>query len=519
MAYRSLEQPAGKPHAALAVWLGYLAMCIGMFMAILDIQIVAGSLPEIAADLGVSPSRLSWIQTVYLIAEIIAIPLTGWLTRLLTLRILFVAAVTGFTLASVGCATVANLPALALWRAVQGFSGGALIPTVFTAVFLIFPEPLHIRATLIAGVTAMLAPTLGPALGGYITETYGWRWIFLLNLGPGVFAAVVTSLCLTAGSPQWRLFRELDRISLVLFILSLAAIELALKEAPEQGWLSGGVLWLLLVHFAAGAAAIRRSLGHSTPVVDFRVMAEPAFAAASFYSFVLGAGLYGSVYLLPVFLGLVRHHGPLEIGGIMIVTGFAQLVTAPLAAMAERRSDPRFLTALGYSLFGTGLILNGFQTYQTDFDALVLPQILRGCGVMLCLLPTTSIALESRENGALAGASGLFNAMRNLGGAIGIAVVDTMVRSRFSAHVEGIVARLQAGDPKAAIEAGLPVERFHNVPLAPIDQATRDFVEPLIERAATVASFNDAWLALGCFFLLSLCALPFLKRAPLDSAR
>jgi MFS transporter, DHA2 family, multidrug resistance protein len=502
-----------------ATWLGYLAMCVGMFMAILDIQIVASSLPDIQAGLAIPLDRLSWIQTTYLIAEIIAIPLTGWLTRLLSLRGLFLAAVAGFTVASAGCAASQGFATLILCRIVQGFCGGAMIPSVFTAVFALFPERLHVRATAIAGVLAMLAPTLGPTIGGYITETWSWHWLFLINIGPGILAGAVAAALLRSEPPDRAALGRLDFGSLALLSVFLATLELALKEAPERTWSDPVSVMLLAVCAVAGIAGVRRCLDRPRPIIDLRLFREPCFAVGCFYSFVLGSGIYGTVYLLPLFLGFVRQHTALEIGEIMFVTGIAQLVMAPIAALLEKHINARLLTACGYALFAAGLLTNGFSTYETDATQLFWPQILRGVGVMLCLLPTTAVALEGKSGEALADASGLFNLMRNLGGAISIAVIDTIVHWRPAVHIAALVSRLQAGDPEAARLVGLPLDRFHNVPLGPIDEATKQFAQPLIERAAAVASFNEAFLTLGVFFLLSLLALPLLRpRQPVQAA-
>jgi MFS transporter, DHA2 family, multidrug resistance protein len=500
------------PSRRIATWLGYLAMCIGMFMAVLDIQIVASSLPDIQTGLAIPLEDLSWIQTAYLIAEIIAIALTGWATRLLSLRRLFLAALTGFILASLGCAASHSFAVLIFFRTIQGFCGGALIPSVFTAVFALFPRELHVRTTTVAGIFAMLAPTLGPSLGGYITENYSWPWLFLINVPAGLLAGIVAGALLRTERPDAAALGRLDLTSLVLLSVFLATLELALKEAPQRGWSHPYPLLLLTLSAASGFAGIRRCLARSRPLVDLGRFRDPAFAAASFYSFVLGAGLYGSVYLLPLFLGYVRQHSALEIGEIMIVTGAAQLVTAPFGAFLEKRIDGRLLTGIGYSLFTIGLAANGFATYETDFAALFWPQLLRGAGVMLCLLPTTTAALEGQEGAALADASALFNLMRNLGGAVWIALADTILERRAPVHVAAFIRRLQAGDPDTARFVGLPLDRFHGVPLGPIDEATRQLVEPLVARAAAVASFNEAFLALALFFALSLLALPFLKR-------
>src|SRR5215469_5502010 len=229
----------------LTNWPGYLAICLGMFMAILDIQIVASSLPEIQAGLAIPLEQLGWVQTAYLIAEIIVIPLTGWLTRLLSLRGLFLASVAGFTAASLGCAASGDFAALLLFRALQGFCGGAMIPCAFTAGFTLFPERMHVRATTIAGAFAMLAPTLGPTLGGYITVTFSWPWLFLINVGPGILAGATAAVALRTEKPDRAALGRLDWAAILLLAIALSALELALKEAPERGWTAPYPLLLL----------------------------------------------------------------------------------------------------------------------------------------------------------------------------------------------------------------------------------------------------------------------------------
>jgi len=225
---------------------------------------------------------------------------------------------------------------------------------------------------------------------------------------------------------------------------------------------------------------------------------------------VLGAGLYGSVYLMAIFLGFVRHHSPLEIGLIMAVTGAAQLLTAPLAAFAETRVNAKLLAVLGFALFGAGLFANGFATPRTDFDGLFWPQVLRGVSLLLCLLPATRLALDHWPADDLAEASAVFNLMRNLGGAIGLALIDTILDRRTAGHFTDLVTRLAAGNRDAARLVGLPLDQFHNVPLGPIDPLTQAIVKPLVERAALAQSFNEAWFMLGAGFVIALCVLPFI---------
>ncbi len=483
-----------------ATWLGYLALCLGMFMAILDIQIVASSLPTLREALHIKPTDLSWIQTAYLIAEIVAIPLTGWLTRLLSLRWLFIAAVTGFTAASIGCAASNHFEMLLVFRVLQGFCGGALIPVVFTSVFVLFPKRLHIMATTIGGLFAMLAPTIGPVLGGYITESYSWHWLFLINVPSGIIVVIVASFCLSTGKPEWSLWRQLDALSLLLIVLCLASLEILLKEGPSHHWYGSYILLLLLVCPLTGAVAVRRCLSRSEPVLDVRRFADRQFVIGCLYSFVLGMGLFGSVYLMPLYLGFVREHSAFEIGKIMVVMGATQLVVAPFAALAEKRVPAKWLVVFGYSLFAGGLIINGFLTPRSDFHELFWPQILRGAAVLFCLLPTTALALEQQTATHLANASGLFNLMRNLGGAIAIAVIDTLLEQRTPIHAEHIETQLQAGDRTTASMVGLPLSHFHGMPLGPVDQDAKDLFAPLVKKAALVMSFNEAWLILGGIF-------------------
>ncbi|HEX2885771.1 DHA2 family efflux MFS transporter permease subunit [Vineibacter terrae] len=505
---------ADPPRTPFSTWSGFAAMCLGMFMAILDIQVVATSLPNIQAALLIAPDRMSWIQTAYLIAEVIAIPLTGWLTRVLGMRGLFVIAVSVFTVASIGCATSNGFAVLVAWRTVQGFAGGTLIPAVFAAVFLLFPARGQALATTIAGVIAVLAPTLGPVVGGWITETYSWHWLFLINVVPGLIAALLGAGMLPAERIDIDHVRTLDGPSLLMMALALAALEIALKEAPSRGWTSPWVLGLLLLCAATGVSFVRRTVRRQRPVVDLRALADRDFAIGCWLSFVLGMGLYGSVYLMPVFLGFVRNHGPLAIGEIMLVTGVMQLLTAPLAVALERRVDARWLTAAGFVLFGLGLGLSAFQTWESDFDDMFWPQVIRGGAIMFCLLPPTRLALGHLPPARVPDASGLFNLMRNLGGAIGLALIDTAIYGRAAGHAQHLLSRLSAGDVGAASFIGVPVEALAGRAPGPIDAASEALLRPLIERAGFVAAVNDAWAMLAIITAAGLLVLPFAKRRP-----
>jgi DHA2 family multidrug resistance protein len=206
-----------------------------------------------------------------------------------------------------------------------------------------------------------------------------------------------------------------------------------------------------------------------------------------------------------------REHSPFEFGEIIMVSGAVLMLAAPAAALLESRIDGRIMVAFGYAVFGIGLLINGQMTYQTDFDGLFWPQVLRGVAVMFCILPTTRLAMEGWKTEDAPDASGQFNLMRNLGGAIGIALIDTILAQRGPEHARHIIDRLQAGDAQMAAKVGLPTEYFHGVPMGPVDPAMRAYVEPFIQRTALTESFNEAWIVLGALFLLSLIAVAFMR--------
>jgi DHA2 family multidrug resistance protein len=495
----------------LATWLGFGAMCVGMFMAILDVQIVATSLPNIQNALGIAPDQMSWVQTAYLIAEVIAIPLTGMLMRMLTMRWLFVGATAVFTLASVGCALSGSFTELILWRVVQGLAGGTLIPAVFAAVFLLFPERRQGIATTLAGVLAVLAPTVGPVVGGWITETYSWHWLFLINVVPGVLAVAVAAVVLPRLPTRMVLIRGVDWLSLGMLAIALASFEIALKEGPQRGWISGLVAGLMVLAAISGAGFVGRSLSALTPVVDLRNFANRSFAVGCILSFVLGIGLFGSVYLMPVFLAFVRGHGALEIGTIMLVTGVAQLLMAPVAVALELRVDARLMTGFGFALFAVGLGMSGFQTPQTDGAGMFWPQVVRGLAIMFCLLPPTRLALGDLPPERVPDASGLFNLMRNLGGAIGLALIDTVIYARSPVHGADLLARLQMHDAEAAQLLGIPAGMVEAMAAGPISGSVMAQLAPLLEKAALSEAINEAWLMIAVLTVAALLCVPFAR--------
>jgi DHA2 family multidrug resistance protein len=300
---------------------------------------------------------------------------------------------------------------------------------------------------------------------------------------------------------------------LAALAIALTALEIGLKDAPQWGWSSGRVLILLGLFAAAGMLFAVATLRSAYPIVELRSFADRNFTIGCILSFVLGIGLFGSTYLMPFFLGLVRGHGALEIGETMLVTGSAQLAVAPVAVALERRLDPRLLTVFGFLLFAGGLGMSAFQTRETDFAEMLIPQILRGSAIMFCLLPPTRLALGRLPAHLVADGSGLFNLMRNMGGAIGLALIDTVIFGRGTGHARRIAERLGAGDVDMAVTIGIPKQVFlANLGHPPSALAVR-MAQSLIQREALVQSINDAWAVMTLLTFVAVLLVPFVRAA------
>jgi DHA2 family multidrug resistance protein len=378
-------------------------------------------------------------------------------------------------------------------------------------VFILFPPNRQGIAITLAGVLAVLAPTVGPLIGGWITQTYTWHWLFLINIAPGLIAALGAGMLLPRRPTFIAGLRLLDLGSLALLATFLAALEIGLKQAPEDGWGAPTVLGLLSICAIGLAGCIRRTLRASQPLLDFRLLGDRSFAIGCGLSFVLGIGLFGTIYLMPVFLALVQGHDPLEIGQTMLVTGVSQLLAAPLAVALERRVDGRLMTLVGFGLFGIGLGLSAFQDRGTDFDQMFWPQVVRGVAIMFCLLPPIRLALGHLPPVRVPDASGLFNLTRNLGGAVGIALIDSVIYGRAPAIGRGIVRRLQAGDAGTAEHIGIPLARFLGRGTAPLDADTQTALNHLVERAALIRAINEAWAMLAGVTLAAIVTLLFVR--------
>jgi len=493
----------------------YVLMIIGLFMAILDIQIVASSINDIQAALDASAEEGAWIQTAYLIAEVIMIPLTGWLTKSMSTRLLFSYSTAIFTVSSGLCAMAWNLPSMIIFRIVQGFFSGAMIPLAFSSLYRIFPPSEQVKYTVVAGLVATLGPSIGPTLGGWISENFSWHWLFLINILPGIIASIGVYKLLDIDQPNWSLFNNFDWFGFLLVAIALGCLEYALKEGVKYGWFtSTWITFFFTVIVLSFAILIWHELRTENCIINFRAFTDRNFSIGCLLSFTIGVGLFGIVYILPVMLAQVRGYDSLQIGLIMSVTGAFQFISAPICANLTKKIELRKILAIGMILFSIGLISNSYMTSDVAFNELFVPQMIRGISLMLCFLPLTAITLGTLPSDQIPNASSLYNLMRSLGGAIGISFISALIEMRNSYNTMIVSANLTL-DRYPVVEqlngAKVMLEPYHT-DRALINKMSLAMFNQKVQEQVLIMTFNDIFFYLGVYLLACLVLVPLARK-------
>jgi MFS transporter, DHA2 family, multidrug resistance protein len=504
---------AGPPPPTLRDWFGVLAMVFGQFMAIMDVQIVTSSLTQIQGGLSASSDEISWVQTAYLIADVVMVPLSGSLSRLMSTRVVFVAAALGFTAASALCATATDLNQMIIYRALQGACGGAITPLVFPVVYTKFRQPQLGSIMVIISLILNLSSTLGPTVGGYLTDTLSWHWLFLVNIVPGIAVAATVWCLIDIDKPDLTLLRYFDLTGLALMAVFLGSLEYALEEGPRWDWLDDGTIRIaVLVASITSALFFWRVLTYRQPIVDLRTFRNRNFAMGTFYTFIIGTGLYGATYVIPLFLAQVRGFSAFQIGTTVVVTGLAQMVMSPFTARIARTMDLRIMLAIGMGLFAVSMYLTATLTNQASFPELLVPQIVRGIALMFCYLPANLISLSTLRADMLKNAAGLYNLTRDLGGALGLATIGTIMNLRLHFHWSRLIENINPARP--AVQHFLDTQSSRLDPHFPggAGPATMKLLAGIVQREALVLTFNDVILMMGALFALGLFVMPLVRR-------
>jgi DHA2 family multidrug resistance protein len=506
----SVQMPARSFNARKII--AFVAMVFGMFMSILDIQVVSASLSEIQAGLSASADEIPWVQTSYLIAEVIMIPLSGFLSRAFSTRYMFAISAAGFTLMSFMCATSSSIGEMVVWRALQGFIGGGMIPTVFATAYMIFPREKQPVVAPVIGLVATLAPTIGPTIGGYLTDMFSWHWLFLVNIVPGIIVTLLTWFLVDFDEPDLALLENFDWTGLFSMAVFLGALEYVLEEGPTKNWFDED--WILYGTIASVAGALVffwRAFTAKNPIVDLTTFNNRNFWTGCLLSFVLGIGLYGLTYIYPVYLARVRGYSALMIGETLFITGLCQFITAPIAGRLITKVDPRILIAFGFAGFALGTWQASYVTKDWDFYELLIPQILRGSSLVMCFIPINNLTLGTMAPERLKNASGLFNLTRNLGGAVGLAVINTILNKRMDLHLARTHEAVAWGRTQAEETLNTLMQAFasrgSDAELAAISK-----LAAIVRRESMVMALSDVFLVITITFVMMLVLIPIMRR-------
>lgn len=486
-----------------------MSAMLGAFMAVLDIQITNSSLKDIQGALSATLEEGSWISTSYLVAEIIMIPLTAWLVQLLSARRLAVWVSVGFLFSSLLCSFAWNLESMIVFRAMQGFTGGALIPLAFTLTLIKLPEHHRAKGMALFAITATFAPSIGPTLGGWLTESWGWEYIFYINIPPGLLMIAGLLYGLEKKPPHWELLKSTDYAGIVTLAMGLGCLQVFLEEGHRKDWLEstlivqlGSVALVSLILF------VILQLSRPNPLINLGILRERNFGLTSIASLGMGLGLYGSIYLLPLYLAQIQNYNALQIGQVIMWMGIPQLFLIPLVPKLMKIIPPKLLCAAGFALFGLSSFASGALNPDFAGDQFHPIQIIRALGQPLIMVTVSLIATAYTQPQDAGSASSLFNILRNLGGAIGIALLATLLDSRAKIYFDYLREAVVPSNPAVAERLASLTQQLGS------EQAALGKLSEITHQQAMIMAYNDAFHFVGIALAISMVAVLLTRPLP-----
>ena len=488
---------------------------LATFMEVLDTTVVNVSLPHIAGSMSASIDEATWALTSYLVANAIILPITGWLARTLGRKRLLIWSVMGFTSASFLCGLAPNLPILIFCRILQGASGGCLQPLSQAVMLEAFPPSDRGKAMAFWGLGIVVAPMLGPVLGGWLTDSYSWRWVFYINIPVGLASIVMTRAFIFDPPYLRREHTGIDYWGIGFLALGIASLQIVLDKGQEEDWFGSRFIVILAIVCVGGLIAfIIRELRTNDPVAHLRVFKIRTYAAGVFLMTTLGFVLYGSMVLLPIFLQTLLGYPALNAGIAMFPRGLGSFLAMPVVGIIIAKADPRKL--LGIGLIGASFTLTqlSWLNLNAGYWDIFWPQLLQGASLALLFVPLTTVTMDPIPLAEMGNATSLFNLLRNLGGSIGIALSDTYLFRQQQAHINILVGHVTPFTSGAAtmmkgIGAGMVAKGQD--PVTAMKQAHAALFG-LVERQAAMLSFVDTFRLMGLIFLLLLPLLFLMKR-------
>jgi DHA2 family multidrug resistance protein len=504
------------PAVSAKTWIAVIGATLGAFMAVLNIQIVNASLADIQGAIGAGIDDGGWISTSYLIAEIVVIPLSGWLAQVFSIRIYLLTNAILFLLLSAACALAQDLPQMIVLRAVQGFTGGVLIPMAFTLIITLLPRAKQPVGLALFALSATFAPAIGPTIGGYLTENFGWQYIFYVNLVPGAIMVGMLWYALDAKPMKLSLLREGDWAGIITMAIGLSALQTVLEEGNKDDWFgSPFIVKLSVIAAVALTAFLIIELTVTKPLLNLRLLVRRNFGFGMLANFLLGIALYGSVFILPQYLSRIQGYNSEQIGMVLAWTGLPQLLLIPLVPRLMQKVDARIIIGIGFILFAASNFMNIYMTNDYGADQLLWPNVVRAIGQALVMAPLSAVATAGIEAENAGSASGLFNMMRNLGGAVGIALLQTVLTKREQYHSNVLMQSVSVFEQATRTRLEQLTQYFinHGV-LDRADASHRAYVAigHIVQKQAYIFAFSDTFYLLGLALIVAFIAALFLKK-------
>ncbi|MEA2889444.1 MAG: transporter, family, multidrug resistance protein [Bradyrhizobium sp.] len=514
---RASDPSAIPDRATVTTWVAVLAAMIGSFMAILNIQITNASLLNIEGGIGTGVDNGSWISTSYLIGEIVVIPLTDYLSRVFSFRRYMIGSAALFAAFSVACAFVHDLPSMIAMRGLQGFAGGVLIPMAFTLVLTKLPKPQQPVGLAIFALSVTFAPAIGPTIGGYLTENYGWQTIFFVNVIPTAVMVGALYLTLERAPMQLKLLREGDWAGILTMAIGLSALQTVLEEGNKDDWFASPfILRLAVIALISLSLFIWIELTAEKPLIRLRLLKGRNFGIGTVAITLLGFALFGSVYILPAYLGQAQGYNAEQIGNVLAWTGLPQILLIPFVPKLMQRFDTRAIAFIGLMIFAASCFMNTAMSPDYAGDQLFIPNIVRAVGQALVLTPLTSLTTSDTAPQDAAAASGISNMLRNLGGAIGTAVLATVItkREQFHSNIIGQSVTLGREEVRSRIVQSTDYFLAHGVsdPAAAHRQAIVALGKA-VRHQALVMGFSDTFAVIGAVLVLAALAVLLTRKA------
>lgn len=502
----ALLRPTGEP--SRRDWIAVMSAMLGAFMAVLDIQITNSSLKDIQGALSATLEEGSWISTSYLVAEIIMIPLTAWLVQLLSARRLAVWVSLGFLASSLLCSLAWNLESMIVFRAMQGFTGGALIPLAFTLTLIKLPEHHRAKGMALFAITATFAPSIGPTLGGWLTENFGWEYIFYINVPPGLLMIAGLMYGLEKKAPHWELLKRTDYAGIVTLGMGLGCLQVFLEEGHRKDWLESNlIVGLGSIALVSLVLFVILQLSRPNPLINLGILANRNFGLSSISSL---AWAWGSMAPFMCCRSTCADPGlqRLQIGEVIMWMGVPQLFLIPLVPKLMKIISPKLLCAIGFGLFGAASFASGVLNPDFAGPQFNHIQIIRALGQPLVMVTISLIATAYILPQDAGSASSLFNILRNLGGAIGIALLATLLDSRAKVYFDYLRESLVPSNPQVAERLALLSEKLGS------DQAALGKLSEIAHQQAAIMAYNDAFHFIGIALGVSMIAVLLTRSLP-----